>query len=71
MKKRFIQSGENYSLSLKTRPGDLVMPDPFGWFFKQISTILNHIGSFQLFWTVLDKFGIILDHVVLLLDPSI
>ena len=41
------------------------------WFVRQIYTILKNTVSFQLFWTILDKFGIILDHLGPFMDPSI
>ena len=47
---------------VKTRQGDLVIKNLFGWFFRQILNIFDHTWPYWTFWTTLDRFGTILDH---------
>ena len=57
------RKNSEFLLLVKTRPGDLVMSDPFGWFLEDPWTILYHIrshynklGNFGPFWIILDHF---------------
>ena len=51
----------------KTRPGDLIIPDPFRWFYKLLLIILDSRRSFvDLFrpsWTILELFWSSLENV--------